>query len=82
MPMISSTRHKMDRICPQGPRAAAECLKCSFTKGRKERGHVEREKGRKDGGITQREKQRLIQYPLSPDLRPISINGGGWYVES
>lgn len=50
MPMVSSTRHKTDRICPQGPRAAAECLKCSFTKGRKERSHVEREKGRKDGG--------------------------------
>lgn len=54
MPMVNSTRHKTDRICPQSPSAAAEGLKCSCIKWRKERSHVERKKGRKDGGTTER----------------------------
>lgn len=40
--------------------------------------------GKREGRMEENteERQRLIQYPLSPDLRPISINGGSWYVES
>lgn len=81
MPMVNSTRHKTDRICPQSPSSAAKSLKYSFTKLRKGRSNVEKEKGKRKRGTTE-EREGLTQCPWSPSLRPVCGNGGSWYIES